>query len=202
VKVVGLLLAAGSGSRMGLAKALVRDDTGTPWVVRQSRVLRNGGCSHVTVVLGAEYAAAAAVLADEPVDTVRNDDWAQGMGSSLRLGLSRLTLADGSTSGPADAEAALVALVDTPGMTADVVRRLIGLAGPEALARAAYHGTPGHPVLIGRLHWGAAAASVEGDHGARAYLREHEASLVECADLASGDDVDEPGQLPPGATLT
>ncbi len=113
-----------------------------------------------------------------------------------------MALADGSTPGPADAEAALVALVDTPGMTADVVRRLIGLAGPAALARATYHGTPGHPVLIGRLHWGAAAVSVEGDQGAREYLREHRAALVECADLASGDDVDEPGQLPPGATLS
>jgi CTP:molybdopterin cytidylyltransferase MocA len=177
---------------MGRAKALVRDDTGIPWVVGQLRVLRDGGCSQATVVLGAEYAEAAEALAGEPVTVLRNDDWAQGMGSSLRLGLSRLT----------DDEAALVALVDTPGMTADVVRRMIGFAGPSALARATYHGAPGHPVLIGRRHWAAVAETVEGDQGARAYLTEHEATLVECADLASGEDVDEPGQLPPGATIS
>ena len=197
--VIGLLLAAGSGSRMGLAKALVRDETGTSWVVRQSRVLRDGGCSQVTVVLGAEYAAAAAALGDEPVAVVRNDSWAEGMGSSLRLAL---TGAVASRSDPGDAGAALVALVDTPGMTSEVVRRIIRLAGPAALARATYHGVPGHPVLIGRQHWAAVAASVEGDQGARAYLIEHEATLVECADLASGDDVDEPDQLPPGATIS
>jgi CTP:molybdopterin cytidylyltransferase MocA len=177
---------------MGQAKALVRDHTGIPWVVGQSRVLRDGGCSQVTVVLGAEYQSAARVLSDEPVVVLRNESWPHGMGSSLRLGLSRLT----------EAEAALVALVDTPGMTADVVRRMIGLAAPEVLARATYHGTPGHPVLIGRLHWAAVADSVEGDQGARAYLTQHDATQVECADLASGDDVDEPGQLPPGATIS
>ena len=197
--VIGLLLAAGSGSRMGLAKALVRDETGTSWVVRQSRVLRDGGCSQVTVVLGAEYAAAAAALGDEPVAVLRNDSWAEGMGSSLRLAL---TGAVASRSDLGDARAALVALVDTPGMTAEVVRRIIRLAGPAALARATYHGVPGHPVLIGRQHWAAVAASVEGDQGARAYLIEHEATLVECADLASGDDVDDPDQLPPGATTS
>lgn len=197
--VIGLLLAAGSGSRMGLAKALVRDETGTSWVVRQSRVLRDGGCSQVTVVLGAEYAAAAAALGDEPVAVLRNDSWAEGMGSSLRLAL---TGAVASRSDLGDADTALVALVDTPGMTAEVVRRIIRLAGPAALARATYHGALGHPVLIGRQHWAAVAASVEGDQGARAYLIEHEATLVECADLASGDDVDEPDQLPPGATTS
>jgi CTP:molybdopterin cytidylyltransferase MocA len=191
VTVIGLLLAAGSGSRMGRAKALVRDHTGTPWVVGQSRVLRDGGCARVTVVLGAEYDAAAHALADEPVVVVRNEIWPKGMGSSLRLGLSRLR----------DAEAALVALVDTPGMTADVVRRMMGLAGPAALARATYHGAPGHPVLIGRSHWAAVSETVEGDQGAREYLTEHGATLIECADLAGGEDVDEPSQLPPGATI-
>jgi CTP:molybdopterin cytidylyltransferase MocA len=192
VTVVGLLLAAGSGSRMGVAKALVRDENRTPWVVRQTRVLRQGGCSSVTVVLGAEYTVAEAVLTAEPVTVLRNNEWEQGMGSSLRLGL---------TSSATDAEATLVALVDTPGMTPAVVRRLVEHAGPAALARATYHGMPGHPVLIGRFHRSAVAASVEGDEGARAYLLEHDAIAVECSDLASGDDVDEPGQLPPGATL-
>ncbi|MBA2418268.1 MAG: nucleotidyltransferase family protein, partial [Nocardioidaceae bacterium] len=32
--VVGLLLAAGAGRRMGMPKALVLDEAGTPWAVR------------------------------------------------------------------------------------------------------------------------------------------------------------------------
>ena len=49
----GLLLAAGAGRRMGMPKALVRDDAGEPWLVRGVRALRDGGCDAVTVVLGA-----------------------------------------------------------------------------------------------------------------------------------------------------
>jgi CTP:molybdopterin cytidylyltransferase MocA len=44
----GLLLAAGAGRRMGMPKALVGD-----WLARSVGVLRDGGCSGVTVVLGA-----------------------------------------------------------------------------------------------------------------------------------------------------
>jgi CTP:molybdopterin cytidylyltransferase MocA len=62
--------------------------------------------------------------------------------------------------------------------------------GDEALARASYHGRPGHPVVLGRSHWVAIAETARGDSGARDYLATHAAALVECGDLASGVDVD------------
>ena len=58
------------------------------------------------------------------------------------------------------------------------------------LARAAYAGVPGHPVLIGADHWAGVAASARGDSGARQYLSTHAVDLVECGDLASGEDRD------------
>ena len=63
------------------------------------------------------------------------------------------------------------------------------------LARAAYDGVPGHPVLLGRGHWPDVVAVVTGDRGARDYLRGREVRLVECGDLATGRDVDHPDQL-------
>ena len=60
------------------------------------------------------------------------------------------------------------------------------------LRRAAYDGTPGHPVLIGRDHWAAVATAARGDRGARDYLAAHATALVECGDLATGVDVDSP----------
>ncbi|WP_310962311.1 nucleotidyltransferase family protein [Nocardioides terrisoli] len=176
----GLLLAAGAGRRMGRPKALVDD-----WLVRSVEVLRAGGCDRVTVVLGAEAELAREIVPDL-AGVVVADDWAEGMGASLRAGLARM-------SESADADAVLVSLVDLPDVDADVVRRVLAAAvGPASLSRATYAGRPGHPVLIGRDHWAGVRAAAVGDRGARDYLRGHPHDLVECGDLATGRDVDRP----------
>lgn len=180
----GLLLAAGAGTRMGRPKALVSDVDG-PWLPRAVRVLRDGGCDAITVVLGAAADEARALLDGVGVEVVVADDWAEGMGASLRAGLDGLE--------DADAEAVVVSLVDLPDVTAGVVRRVLADgAGPAALARAAYDGTPGHPVVLGREHWAGVAATATGDRGARDYLATREVRLIECGDLATGRDRDTP----------
>lgn len=178
----GLLLAAGAGRRMGMPKGLVADEDG-PWLTRGVRTLLDGGCTAVTVVLGAAAEEALGLLRESdlpPVRTVVAADWAAGMSASLRAGL--ISLEDG------DADAALVHLVDLPDVGSDVVRRVIATGG--ALARASYDGVPGHPVLLGRAHWRPILETATGDRGARDYLRRHDAALVECGDLATGADVD------------
>ncbi|MEI5671805.1 MULTISPECIES: nucleotidyltransferase family protein [unclassified Nocardioides] len=182
----GLLLAAGAGTRMGRPKALVVDTSddgaGEPWLARSVDVLHAGGCAEVTVVLGAVVDEAVALLDGRGADVVVAHDWAEGMSSSLRAGLTSL-------SGSVDA--ALVHLVDLPDVTADVVARVLASAtGPTTLARASYDGVPGHPVLLGRDHWARVVATATGDHGARDHLRAHDVSLVECGDLATGRDID------------
>lgn len=179
MSVAGLLLAAGAGRRMGTPKALVDD-----WLVRSVDVLREGGCDDVLVVLGARAEDARTLLAPD-AQVVVADDWADGMGSSLRTGLGAL----GSARRPPDA--ALVHLVDLPDVGPDVVARVLcGATTTETLARAAYAGRPGHPVLIGRAHWTGVLETAVGDQGAKPYLRSHDVRLVDCTDLASGTDVD------------
>jgi len=187
--VVGLLLAAGVGRRMGRPKGLVRDPDGVAWVARSARVLAAGGCSPVVVVVGASADEVGALVPDDHL-VVTAADWAEGMGASLRAGLGALAAGEGAD---AVAVAVVVGLVDTPGVTARVVARLRAAAtGPEVLARAAYAGNPGHPVLLGAAHWAAVAAQASGDAGARAYLAGRPVLLVECGDLGSGEDVDRP----------
>jgi CTP:molybdopterin cytidylyltransferase MocA len=181
VTVHGLLLAAGAGRRMGTPKALLRDPDGTTWLARSVTALLDGGCESVTVVLGAAADDAAALVPAGPVSVVVADGWAEGMAASLRTGLAAL---------PPGPESAVVSLVDLPDVDAAVVRRVAATTGTDALARAAYDGVPGHPVLLGRDHWAEVAATATGDAGARDYLGRHDVTLVECGDLATGRDVD------------
>jgi CTP:molybdopterin cytidylyltransferase MocA len=186
-KVVGLVLAAGEGSRLGRPKALVADSRGT-WLHSAVSTLRGGGVTDVYVVVGAarDLVVAAVPAGCHVVDAV---DWREGMGASLRAGLAAISAED------ADRDAVIVMLVDTPGVGPAVVRRLASQAGPAALARAAYGSEPGHPVLIGSDHWAGVLEVARGDRGARDYLRDHEATLLECGDIGSGSDVDTPQSL-------
>ncbi|MEV4316315.1 nucleotidyltransferase family protein [Actinocrispum sp. NPDC049592] len=182
--VAGLVLAAGAGRRYGMPKALVRYQ-GKLFVERAVRVLIDGGCEPVIAVLGAGAAEVRERLPD--LNAVDNPDWATGMGSSLRVGLKALP----------EADAVVVLPVDTPGVTAEAVRRLVRRATPKALLRAGYDGEPGHPVLLGREHWAGAYELATGDAGAREYLRRNRPEIVPCGDVSDGRDVDTPGDLPP-----
>ncbi|MCE1179338.1 MAG: NTP transferase domain-containing protein [Micrococcales bacterium] len=194
----GLLLAAGAGRRMGGPKALVRDANGTPWVCRALAALAGGGCAPLYVVVGAEAELVRKALGEcdiRDAEIVACHDWEEGMGASLRAGLAALLDGDGDGDGDiwrgGDVPAALVHLVDLPDVDERVVARVRAVGeGRAALARAAYLGVPGHPVLLGADHWEGVIASAVGDRGARDYLRERRVELVECGDLATGADVD------------
>ncbi|WP_369374860.1 NTP transferase domain-containing protein [Promicromonospora sp. Populi] len=186
-RAVGVVLAAGAGSRFGKAKGLVRADDGVPWVQLACRALVDGGCAEVVVVLGAqaEEAEEAEALVPARATVVVAAEWASGISASLRTGLA--------AAGETEADAVVVSLVDLPGLRAAAVRRVLDRAEDplrRALARATYGGKPGHPVLIGRAHWSTLAAVVHGDTGAGPYLRAHGAAAVDCTDLGGGDDVD------------
>ncbi len=173
---------------MGGPKALVELD-GEPLVRRALRALAGGGCAPLVVVLGAAAEQVRSRLPAEVLPVVA-PDWSEGMGASLRAGLQALDELDPRP------DAALVHLVDLPGVTAAAVARLAARSGQDALVRAAYDGRPAHPVLIGRSHWARVRSAATGDAGARGYLAGHPGlSLLECGDLAEPDDVDTPEQL-------
>jgi CTP:molybdopterin cytidylyltransferase MocA len=197
--VAAVVLAAGGGRRYGMPKALVEYE-GSLLVERAVRTAR-AVCDPVLVVLGAQAVdvwrqadlGGAAVLA--------NKDWETGMASSLRTGL------DGLLGWPVPAgwrgggriDAALVLLVDMPGMTPAALERMAAHAAPDALAVATYDGVRGHPVLLGREHWAGVIETATGDEGARRYLAAHEVTEVDCTGLADPTDLDVPPSGVPSA---
>lgn len=205
----GLVLAAGSGRRMGGPKALVRTEVGGPTLVERAvNVLVDGGCDGVTVVVGAASGEVRQIVTclGRDVDVVESPFWQEGMGASLRSGLAALVRTP--REGESTVAATVVLLVDLPDVGSDVVARLLDKAAGQgapaepgwraALGRAAYAGRAGHPVLLGRDHWEDVVTVAVGDHGARGYFRDHDHLLVDCTDLATGRDVDRPEDLPGG----
>jgi nicotine blue oxidoreductase len=185
VSVAGLVLAAGGGRRYGGPKALVRHE-GSLLVERAVGTVRTGGCAPIVVVLGAaaDEVRAQAQLGD--VTIVENEGWKAGMGSSLRTGLEALAAIE--------ADAVVVLLVDTPGVTADAVRRIAAKGGRDSLVVATYGNRRGHPVLLGRNHWSGVTLLANADIGARAYLSAHadQVQAVPCDDISDDTDMDVP----------
>ncbi|MEU1803110.1 nucleotidyltransferase family protein [Streptomyces sp. NPDC019937] len=189
-QVAGLLLAAGGGRRLGGRPKALLEYRGRPLVEHAARALREGGCAPVHIVLGAAAGAVRERAGLPGCVLVDNPDWEGGMGTSLRAGLASLR--------DTGARAVLVTLVDQPGIGAPAVERVREACRDAGSLVTAEYGTGrGHPVLFGADRWADVAASAEGDRGARAYLREHQAEIirVDCADIARVDDIDTPEDL-------
>ncbi|MGV8970618.1 MAG: nucleotidyltransferase family protein [Microbacteriaceae bacterium] len=205
--ITGVVLAAGAGSRFGMPKALAITGDGVPWIERATSTLLDAGCHRVVVVLGAAAQTASTLVPrDSRITTVLFENWSAGMAGSVRAGLAA-----------ASGDAVVVTLVDVPDLPVEVVRRVLdagAAAGTDstggtdgvsdALLQAVFNGRPGHPVVIGKNHWGVLTkwleTAVDSDSGARRYLSSHGVTEVECGDLSSGDDIDTPSEMPGGTT--
>jgi len=142
--VVGaVLLAAGSGSRMGHKPKCLLELGGVPLIRRQLVALSGAGVDELVVVLGHHAERIEPAVRDFPVTVVVNADPDAGQNSSLRLGLQTL-------SGKIDT--VLVALADQPLINAQDINDLIGAykkrpAGTEVV-QPTVDGLPGNPVMF------------------------------------------------------
>ena len=167
-----------------MPKALVEYE-GSLLVERAVRTVREV-CDPVLVVLGAQAVEVWQRADLDGATVLANRDWASGMASSLRTGL------DGLRGWPGHVDAALVTLVDMPGLTPEALERVAALAAPDVLAVATYDGVRGHPVLLGREHWAGVMETAKGDEGARRYLAAHDVTEVDCTGIADPLDLDVP----------
>ena len=160
--IAGVVLAAGESSRLGSPKQLVRVKERT-LLVHTADCLVRGGCARVAVVLGASMEKIVPTLIGLEAKVVVNEDWREGIASSIRAGIS--ALAD-------EVEAVVLATCDQPRLEPDVVRRLIARFDgvPECMVACEYAGTVGVPALFGRGRF-EELLQLRGESGARRLLR-------------------------------
>ncbi len=189
-KVAALVLAAGRSRRMGGPNKLLLEIGGKPMVRHVVEALLASRARPVVVVTGHESDRVAAALAHLPVTLVHNPDHAEGLSSSLRVGLDAL---------PEEVDGVLVCLADMPRITAPLVDRLIEAFDPaegRAIIVPTCGGKRGNPVLFGRAFFEAMRA-IRGDVGARHLLGDFAEQLVEVevGDPAVLLDLDTPEML-------
>ncbi len=139
-RVAGVLLAAGTSSRMGKNK-LFLEVGGSSLLRRAARAAAAAGLDPLLVVLGHESDRARAELEGVSCTPVLNADYARGMYTSLRAGIAAV---------PEGAPAAVVMLADMPFVTAEMVRELIERWQGEPLAVSLYGDVVAPPILYAR----------------------------------------------------
>lgn len=117
VVVGAVLLAAGSGSRIGGRPKCLLELGGVPLIRRQLIALSGAGVDEVVVVLGHYAEQIEPMVQTFPVTVVRNPNPDEGQVSSQRLGLAALT---------GKLDAVVVALADQPLINAQDITDLIG----------------------------------------------------------------------------
>ena len=189
MRAVALILAAGSGRRLGLGPKALLMWEGSVLVVRAVQAAITAGLRPV-VTAGPRFDEIDRHLAEavRPVQLVNVPDAVTGMSASWRAGIDAIEALDGLTS----ATPVVVMLVDQPGVGAPVLGRLLSRFDSSRVVRATWGGQPGHPVVMSLKNARAAAELSSGDEAVRTWMRTHAHlhDLVECADLGEGGDID------------
>jgi molybdenum cofactor cytidylyltransferase len=181
-----IVLAAGASTRFGSAKQLVRL-AGRPLlhtvVTRASEVTGNA----LIVVLGSGAAQLAPLLKHSPGSVVINQEWREGLASSIRAGVARL---------PAACSAVMLLLADQAAVTAEDLKRLAGSwrKQPQHIAAALYSGGCGAPAIFPRSSF-RSLSELRGDTGARALLVRNPDRVVRVPMPSAAVDVDTPEDL-------
>lgn len=188
--VAGIVLAAGASLRLGQPKQLLML-AGETLLARSIRLAGEAGASPLLTVLGANFEVICASVALDQAIPVINDQWQQGIATTIHAGLNAL---DGVAP---NATGALILSCDQPRLTAAHLRNLIEAfaAQPEpSIAASAYAGVLGIPAVFPRSAFPNLRA-LQGDKGARALLLEPPCPLIAVPFPGGEIDIDMPADL-------
>ncbi|MEO9339044.1 molybdopterin-binding/glycosyltransferase family 2 protein [Mesorhizobium sp. SB112] len=167
-----IILAAGRSSRMGGPNKLLALFDGEPLARRMAERALASKAQHVHVVTGHQADAIRSTLDGLDVEFVHNADFASGLSSSLKAGITALS---------DDTAGVLVVLGDMPGVTTEDFDRMIAAfekSGGLSVVRAVHNGKRGNPVLLPRALF-PELATLEGDTGARHIVESGDVPVVD-----------------------
>jgi molybdenum cofactor cytidylyltransferase len=159
-----VILAAGASTRMGTAKQLLLLD-GRPLLQHVLNNVRASGVSEIILVLGFAASEIQREIDVRNVRVVLNENHEQGMGISLKLGLSAVN---------SQAESAIIVLADQPFVKPALLDQLIieHQRSRAPIVIPTYRGFRGNPVLLDRSVFPEVMA-LDGDIGCRAIFGKH-----------------------------
>ncbi len=163
--IVGIILAAGSASRMGQPKQLLPLGP-RPMLWHVAQAACQSRLDEVIVVTGAAAELISPCVADLPLKIVYNPDWQQGQADSIRTGLREL---------PPNCVAVLFLLADQPLITPQLIDELIAhwQRCGKSIVRPCHANKPGNPVLFSLAVWREELTKLSGDQGARQLIVGH-----------------------------
>jgi molybdenum cofactor cytidylyltransferase len=166
-KIPHLLLTAGDSHRMGQPKQLLL--WGNKTLIEHQIQIRLQTGNEVIVVLGSHAKEILPVIENLPVTVLVNNEWAEGMGSTLAYGIKMLSkkfeMADG----------VLVSLVDQPLVTTSYLEKMLNSFQPgyrQIIVSSSDSGWKGVPVLFDRYYF-EELKQINGKDGARKVINRH-----------------------------
>jgi len=188
--IVAVVLAAGASRRMGQANKLTIPVGGTPMVASVVDALRDSGVKRGLVVTGHAQEEILAALGDRDVEIVHNPDHEEGMGASVRTGVS--AVGD-------EVDGLLIALGDMPWVGSAVIGRLLNAFSPDgdlSIYIPMFGRKRGNPVLWGSRHF-PELRQLTGDVGGKALFHRHAEAIcyVDVESAAVNIDIDTPEAL-------
>lgn len=183
-----IVLAAGASTRMGRPKQLLT--YGRRTLLRYAAEMAAASiCRPILVVLGAYRDQFQREIDDLPVRSVINERWADGIGSSIRVGVEALNTDDRADS----IKAVVLMLCDQPYVTADVIHDLVTAyqLNDKGIIASEYDGALGAPALFGREYF-AELATIRGAAGAKHLIAAHVSDVVPVPFPRGMTDIDTP----------
>ncbi len=159
-----LLLAAGGSTRFGSPKQLL-PYKGKPLIQHLAETALHSKASATYVVLGAATEKIRPVLSGLSAQIILNDQWQEGIGSSIRVGINTFSK---------EVDAALIMLCDQPLATSEILNRIIEAhqTSTKPIIASEYANTLGVPALFAKSLF-PELLNLQGDRGAKQIIQSY-----------------------------